>query len=42
MSIEKIFVGSPDLKHLEKKDINVPNMLSLLRIFIIVPLLYFF
>lgn len=42
MSIEKIFVGSSDLKRIEKKDINVPNMLSLLRIFIIIPFVIFF
>lgn len=42
MSIEEIFVGSSDLKRIEKKDINVPNMLSLLRIFIIVPFVIFF
>ena len=42
MSIEEIFIGSSDLKRIEKKDINVPNMLSLLRIFIIVPFVIFF
>lgn len=42
MSIEEIFVGSSDLKRIEKKDINVPNMLSLLRIFIIIPFVIFF
>lgn len=42
MSIENVFIGSSDLKRLEKKDINVPNMLSLLRIFIIVPFIIFF
>lgn len=42
MSIEEVFVGSSSLKRLEKKDINVPNMLSLLRIFIIIPFVVYF